>query len=201
MGSEGVFLKWSLIFMIISLKFLTIQRTIKLFMLRITVKLMIKRLIQRSLSGVNLYVIPITSINHNLHILLLLLLSRFSRVRLNMYATPETAAHQAPPSMGFSRQEHWSGVPSPSLYLPHFIDKETMAYITCTGFPNGSVDKELACSIGDKGDAGLTPGWGPSPGGGNGSPFQCSCFRNPMDWGAWWATVHAVTKSWTWLSN
>ena len=93
------------------LKFLTIQRTIKLFMLRITVKLMIKRLTQRSLSDVNLYVIPITSINHNLHILLLLL-SRFSRVRFN--ATPETAAHQAPPSLGLSRQEHWSGLPFPS---------------------------------------------------------------------------------------
>ena len=44
--------------------------------------------------------------------LLLLLLRRFSRVRL--CATPETAAHQAPPSLGFSRQEHWSGVPFPS---------------------------------------------------------------------------------------
>ena len=42
-------------------------------------------------------------------LLLLLLLSRFSRVQL--CATPETAAHQAPPSMGFSRQEYWSGVP------------------------------------------------------------------------------------------
>ena len=43
---------------------------------------------------------------------LLLLLSRFSRVRL--CATPQTAAHQAPPSLGFSRQEHWSGFPFPS---------------------------------------------------------------------------------------
>ena len=42
----------------------------------------------------------------------LLLLSRFSRVRL--CATPETAAHQAPQSLGFSRQEHWSGLPFPS---------------------------------------------------------------------------------------
>ena len=42
----------------------------------------------------------------------LLLLSRFSRVRL--CATPETAAHHAPPSLGFSRQEHWSGLPFPS---------------------------------------------------------------------------------------
>ena len=42
----------------------------------------------------------------------LLLLSRFSRVWL--CATPETTAHQAPPSLGFSRQEHWSGSPFPS---------------------------------------------------------------------------------------
>ena len=41
-----------------------------------------------------------------------LLLSRFRRIRL--CATPETAAHQAPPSLGFSRQEHWSGLPFPS---------------------------------------------------------------------------------------
>ena len=45
-------------------------------------------------------------------VLLLLLLSRFSRVR--PCATPETAAHQAPSSLGFSRQEHWSGLPFPS---------------------------------------------------------------------------------------
>ena len=45
-------------------------------------------------------------------LLLLLLLSRFSRVRL--CATPQMAAHQAPPSLGFSRQEHWSGLPLPS---------------------------------------------------------------------------------------
>ena len=45
-------------------------------------------------------------------LLLLLLLSRFSHIRL--CATPETAAHQAPPSLGFSRQKHWSGLPFPS---------------------------------------------------------------------------------------
>ena len=43
---------------------------------------------------------------------LLLLLSRFSRIQL--CATSETVAHQAPPSLGFSRQEHWSGLPFPS---------------------------------------------------------------------------------------
>ena len=45
-------------------------------------------------------------------LLLLLLLSHFSRVRL--CATPQTEAHKAPPSLGFSRQEHWSGLPFPS---------------------------------------------------------------------------------------
>ena len=48
--------------------------------------------------------------------MLLLLLSHFSHVRL--LATPWTAAYQAPPSMGFSRQEYWSGVPLPSPYDP-----------------------------------------------------------------------------------
>ena len=43
---------------------------------------------------------------------MLLLLSCFSRVQL--CETPKTAAHQAPPSLGFSRQEHWSGLPFPS---------------------------------------------------------------------------------------
>ena len=52
------------------------------------------------------------SINNPL--LLLLLLSRISRVRL--CATPETAPHQAPPTLGVSRQEHWSGLPFPSPY-------------------------------------------------------------------------------------
>ena len=54
-----------------------------------------------------------TVLSHKrLLLLLLLLLSRFSRVRL--CATPQAAAHQAPPFMGFSRQEHWSGLPFPS---------------------------------------------------------------------------------------
>ena len=58
-----------------------------------------------------------TTLYQMLCALLLLLLSRFSRVRL--CATPQRAAHQAPPSMGFSRQEHWSGVPLPSLCRVH----------------------------------------------------------------------------------
>ena len=55
-----------------------------------------------------------TLLGHNEHLLLLLLLllSHFSHVQL--CATPETAVHQAPLSLGFSRQEYWSGLPFPS---------------------------------------------------------------------------------------
>ena len=48
-------------------------------------------------------------------------------------------------------------------------------------------------------DAGSIPRSGRSPGGGNGNPLQYSCLGNPKDRGAWWATVHGVIKSWTWL--
>ena len=51
------------------------------------------------------------------------------------------------------------------------------------------------------GDAGLIPGLGRSPGGGNGNPLQYPCLGNPMDQGAWWAAVHEVTKSQTQLTS
>ena len=47
------------------------------------------------------------------------------------------------------------------------------------------------------GDTGSIPRLGGSPGEGNGNPCQCSCLGNPMDRGAWRATVHGVAKSWT----
>jgi len=64
-------------------------------------------------------------------------------------------------------------------------------------FPKGSVVKVSACKAGDTGDKVSIPGWGRSPGGGHGNPLQNSCLENPMDRGAWWATVHGVTKSQT----
>ena len=51
------------------------------------------------------------------------------------------------------------------------------------------------------GDVGLVPGSGRSPGEGNGKPLKYSCLGNPMDRGAWRATVHGVTKNWTQLSE
>ena len=53
-------------------------------------------------------------------------------------------------------------------------------------FPGGSADKESTCNAGDLGSI---PGLGRSPGGGNGNPLQYSCLGNPMDRGAWRATV------------
>ena len=59
------------------------------------------------------------------------------------------------------------------------------------GFPHSSVGKESACNAGDPG---LIPGSERSPGEGNGNPLQYSCLENPMDRGAWQATVHAVVR-------
>ena len=53
--------------------------------------------------------------------------------------------------------------------------------------------KESACN---GGDLGSIPRLGRSPEEGDRNPLQCSCLKNPMDRGAWWATVHGVTKSW-----
>ena len=59
-------------------------------------------------------------------------------------------------------------------------------------FPGGSEGKESACNSGKS-----IPGSGRSPGDENGNTLQYSCWENFMDRGAWPATVHGVTKSWT----
>ena len=58
--------------------------------------------------------------------------------------------------------------------------------------PGGSDDKGSTCDVVD---LGLIPGWGKSPGEGNGNPLQYSCLENPMDRGAWPVTVHDVAES------
>ena len=70
------------------------------------------RLLEWGAIAFSLKLIILKLINKLIDLLLLLLLSRFSRVQL--CATPQMAAHQAPQSLGFSRQEHWSGLPFPS---------------------------------------------------------------------------------------
>ena len=72
-----------------------------------------------------------------------------------------------------------------SLYLP---------LIFC---PHGSEGKESTCNAGDPGDTGSIYGSRSSAGVGHGSPLLYSCLENPMDRGAWRATVHSVAKSQT----
>ena len=68
-------------------------------------------------------------------------------------------------------------------------------YQTSGGFLGGSVGKESACDVGDPRAVASLPVLGSSPGGGHGNPLQNSCLENPMDRGAWRATVHGVAQS------
>ena len=66
------------------------------------------------------------------------------------------------------------------------------------GFLGGSDSKASACNAGDPG---LIPGWGRSPGEGNGNPLQYACLENSMNGGAWLASIYGAAKSWTQMSN
>ena len=68
------------------------------------------------------------------------------------------------------------------------------AFLILLGLLGGPDSKESVCSIGDPGSV---PELGRSPGDGKGNPLQYSCLENSMDRGAWRATVHGVSKSWT----
>ena len=70
------------------------------------------------------------------------------------------------------------------------------------GFPSGASgkNKKLPVNAGDVRDLGSIPGSGRFPGKRNGNPLQYSCLENSTDRGAWRATVHEVTESWTRLS-
>ena len=71
------------------------------------------------------------------------------------------------------------------------IEKILHSYQVSMGFPGGAEVKASACDVGDLGSI---PGSGRSPGEGNGNPLQHSCLENPMDGGAWWATVHGSQR-------
>ena len=73
-----------------------------------------------------------------------------------------------------------------------------LSLMPLTDFPSGS---DCKMSVYNARDLGSIPGLGRFPGEGNGNPLQYSCLENPMDRGAWWATVHGVSKSRTRLSD
>ena len=64
-------------------------------------------------------------------------------------------------------------------------------YTNLRGFPSSLDGRESACNAGDLASI---PGWGRSPGEGNGNPLQYSCLKNPMDREAWWAIVYGVAE-------
>ncbi len=76
--------------------------------------------------------------------------------------------------------------------------KELFPLKSQKGFPGGSEVNASACNAED---LGLIPESERSPGEGNGNPLHYSCLENPMDGGAWWTTVHRVTKSQTRLKQ
>ena len=84
--------------------------------------------------------------------------------------------------------------------LSHWGQKICLFCLTLStwGLPGGSVVKNLPANAGD---VGLIPDLGRSPRAGNDNPLQCFCLENAMARGAWWATVHRVTKSQTQLSD
>ena len=95
----------------------------------------------------------------------------------------------------------WNTMP---LYMCHWVFPKNKNFffinhsMIIKGFPGDSDGEESTCNAGDLGSL---PGLGRSPGGGHGNPLQYSCLENPMDRGAWWATFHGVSKSWTQLNN
>ena len=80
------------------------------------------------------------------------------------------------------------------MYVCSWFSRDQRSFC---GLPRWLKGKESACSAGDKG---FIPGSGRSPEEGSGNPFQYSCLENPMDTGAWRATVHGVAQRGTWLS-
>ena len=114
----------------------------------------------------------------------------FSHARL--LVTPWTAAYQAPPSMGFSRQEYWSGVPLLSLEILCYqvIFKKPLKG---RGFPGGSDSEESAHNAGDPGSI---------PGSGRSLEEEVATHSSVLAWripgmGAWWAAVYGVAQSQT----
>ena len=132
---------------------------------------------------------PFTFYFNLLYILTLSFLFLWQSVSIHFSLQPLTISHQT------------YNIPFPSLYPPHIV-------ISCLGvkllfnsytnisiylgFPGGAVVKNLPANAGEVRVEGSTPGLGRSPGVGNGNPLHDFCLENPMDRGAWQATVHVL---------
>ena len=89
---------------------------------------------------------------------------------------------------------------SQGLYKCQKYNKEqdtNLAFVALQASQIVLVVKNLLAKAGNLRDTSLSPEWRRAPGGGNGDPLQYSCLENPMNRGAWRATVHSITKSQT----
>ena len=112
-------------------------------------------------------------------------------------ATLWTITRWVPLSIGFSRQEYWSGFPCPPPGdLPNPGIESRSPTLQEHSSPSEPPGKSQPANVGD-----IRDGSGRSPRGRQGNPLQDSCLENPMDRGAWRFTVHRVTKSQTWLKR
>ena len=110
---------------------------------------------------------------------------------------------------GVAGRNRWGNGPSCDAYMSsvHYFNIPLRTPVVCsTGTNNWASQVALALKnppsdAGNIEDISLKPGLGRSPEDGHGNPPQHSCLENPMNRGAWWATVHRVTKSWTRLKQ
>ena len=91
----------------------------------------------------------------------------------------------------------WASLGTHHVLSVDLLHRKDMS-LALLGFAGGSDGEKSACN---SGDTGSIPGSGRSSGGGHGNPLQYPRLENPMDRGAWWATVHTIAKSWTQLSD
>ena len=115
--------------------------------------------------------------------------------------------HNFPPALGQKVITEACGAPLKDCCLVGFLVRVfsltclLIGYRVLWGFPGYAVVKNPPASAGDARDGGSIPGWGRSPGGGNGNPLQYSWLENSMDRGAWGGLQSVGSQSWTWLSD
>ena len=96
-------------------------------------------------------------------------------------------------------EQKWEEIISrKATWEQYYVLDLLVGLVSLWDFPCSSDSTESAYNVGGPG---LIPGSRKSPGEGRGYPLQYSCFKNSVDRGVWWTTVHGVAKSWTWLSD
>ena len=135
---------------------------------------------------------------------------QFSRSVVSDSLQPHESQHARPPSPSPTPGVHsdscpssqWCHLATTSSVIPlniKFCQMIILHLLKWLGFPGGASSKEPTCQ--SRRHKVSVPGLGRSSGRGNDNPLQCACLESPMDKGIWQATVHGVTKRWTWLKR